>query len=1164
MSTPRTSLFSRLFRRTTKTIRNPKPNGTRLGVHQLEDRHMLAAVLSASLDLAENILRVEGTDGADDIQIYQPGNGAISINDVQIAVTDLDGNTTMEGSVPEDQVARIEVTALGGDDSIYIGNGGIPAPIPLAIDAGDGNDTIYVQTGGATIDAGAGNDTVYAGDGNTTIYAGDGDDVIYGNVGDDYIECGAGNDVVYAGLGNDTVDGQDGNDIIWGGSASATDDGDGNDYLDGGDGDDGIAGEGGADTIIGGAGNDDLTGCGGDRSIPDAGNYIDGGDGDDRIEGGSGDDTLYGGEGDDYFIAGGGVNRLEGGGGTNTYADTAGLDVIVDPVLTNGLAMTQVVRDKWADLGGADGFLGQPTADDAAAAGGDREATFEGGSVYTTPSGDTWAVSSAIQAKYDGLGGADSYLGQPTADETDAPGGGRIAAFTGGSIFYTNADDAQLVSSASAATAAIKAKYLSLGGAGGFLGKPTGAETDALNGGRMQAYQGGRIYFSLASGGAWSIHGAILDKYNATVSMTDAYGKSVQGILGLPTSDEITLSTGVWVNHFQHGDIYARSGVGVYAVYGAIWDEYNATASLKDAYGTNVQTILKLPSSDEVWTANGGRVVHFQGGDIYANLGVRAFTLYGAIKNEYNATASMKDAYGKKVQDILGLPTSEDVPTSTSGRVVHFQHGDIYANLGVGAFTLYGAIKDDYNATASMMDVSGKWVQDILGLPTSEELSVAGGGRVVHFKSGDIYANLGVGAFALYGHIKDKWASLGGAQGLLGLPTSDVFTTADGSQVSNFQGGTISWRADVGYHLGFNRNQVIWGIKKSEADGKMDAGEFSYFKSIATDPQIFVDAATRNLLYKMIVGDPANATSRVGADPTFGYYSVGNIPATGASAWQVDTLEKKWFEGLDRPYTGATDGSTVYAYAKVEGNLFGPNGPDVQDMDQGADGDCYFIAALGAVALKHPDIIRNMFTDNGDGTFTVRFFNNGQPQYVTVDRYVPVAPNGALVYAGNSRFATLNDPAHPESQPIWAILAEKAFAQLDQSGWVVDGDKTNSYNGILGSKDGGLNGGFSSGSLGYITGLSANSDFQPDDRLELKTSVQRDFRLGRAIVVSTLSDGVNVPELAPDHEYVVEGCDASGITVINPWGHDNLNGNAFTYLSWGQFMSNFDLEDSIA
>jgi hypothetical protein len=60
-------------------------------------------------------------------------------------------------------------------------------------------------------------------------------------------------------------------------------------------------------------------------------------------------------------------------------------------------------------------------------------------------------------------------------------------------------------------------------------------------------------------------------------------------------------------------------------------------------------------------------------------------------------------------------------------------------------------------------------------------------------------------------------------------------------------------------------------------------------------------------------------------------------------------------------------------------------GPQITDVHQGRIGDCYFLSALGEVALQNPTAIRNMFTYNGNGTYTVRLFDGTTPKYVTVD-----------------------------------------------------------------------------------------------------------------------------------------------------------------------------------
>ena len=79
-------------------------------------------------------------------------------------------------------------------------------------------------------------------------------------------------------------------------------------------------------------------------------------------------------------------------------------------------------------------------------------------------------------------------------------------------------------------------------------------------------------------------------------------------------------------------------------------------------------------------------------------------------------------------------------------------------------------------------------------------------------------------------------------------------------------------------------------------------------------------------------------------------------------------------------------------------------------------GDCYFISSLGTIAKSNPAAIENMFINNGDETYTVRFYTGtygsttnsdgsindgftngvGTADYVTVNTMLPTY-NGTLV-----------------------------------------------------------------------------------------------------------------------------------------------------------------------
>ena len=94
---------------------------------------------------------------------------------------------------------------------------------------------------------------------------------------------------------------------------------------------------------------------------------------------------------------------------------------------------------------------------------------------------------------------------------------------------------------------------------------------------------------------------------------------------------------------------------------------------------------------------------------------------------------------------------------------------------------------------------------------------------------------------------------------------------------------------------------------------------------------------------------------------------------------------------------GSDHPQSDYAYRYFAGSLFVGN-PAYTDSAQGYLGDCYFIASLDTIAKSSPTAIQNMFVDNGDNTWTVRYYCNGAADYVTVDRYLPTYSNYA-VYA---------------------------------------------------------------------------------------------------------------------------------------------------------------------
>jgi hypothetical protein len=188
----------------------------------------------------------------------------------------------------------------------------------------------------------------------------------------------------------------------------------------------------------------------------------------------------------------------------------------------------------------------------------------------------------------------------------------------------------------------------------------------------------------------------------------------------------------------------------------------------------------------------------------------------------------------------------------------------------------------------------------------------------------------------------------------------------------------------------------------------------------------------------------------VNFSPANEYYQGQPLLATGRlGAGNLDTvlqdLVGKWFLGEDLPdFTLALQNAGVTAsvqYETAQGQLFGPNGPSPNDIAQGVIGDCYFMSALGEVALQSPQTIQDMFIDNGDGTDTVRFYeydatnNFWQADYVTVNLELPVRQaNGKFVFADRNQDGTPITYGD-KNAILWPALAEKAYAQLVAEGW---------------------------------------------------------------------------------------------------------------------------------
>ncbi|MGI8752093.1 MAG: GDSL-type esterase/lipase family protein [Acidimicrobiales bacterium] len=262
-----------------------------------------------------------------------------------------------------------------------------------------------------------------------------------------------------------------------------------------------------------------------------------------------------------------------------------------------------------------------------------------------------------IVDRYQSLGGASSFLGNPIGPEQPA-GAGRSQMYQGGAIFWSPASGAYEVHGI------ILGHYLALGGPASILGFPTSDESPSANGGRLNTFQNGNLYWSPPTGG-FEVHGAILGHYLALGGPA--------GALGYPTSDESASANAGRLNTFQNGNLYWSPPSGAFEVHGAILGHYLALGG--------PAAVLGYPTSDETPTrGQGGRFNSFQGGVIDWSPATGAYEVQGLILARYLSLGS--------TASFLGFPTSDEFPIGSAGRQSNFQYAYIFFSFTTGAITV--------------------------------------------------------------------------------------------------------------------------------------------------------------------------------------------------------------------------------------------------------------------------------------------------------------------------------------------------------------------------------------------------------------------------------------------------------------------------------------------
>ena len=319
-----------------------------------------------------------------------------------------------------------------------------------------------------------------------------------------------------------------------------------------------------------------------------------------------------------------------------------------------------------------------------------------------------------------------------------------------------------------------------------------------------------------------------------------------------------------------------------------------------------------------------------------------------------------------------------------------------------------------------------------------------------------------------------------------------------------------------------SRLEMIQILRSVGTDGVVGADELTDLRLlVSSNSNFLMPSYVRELAKDVVNSNPANAK--------FLGQTAGNL-SVGSSATLLNNLVDKWFLGADLPLI---TGSGI-TYQTANGVLFSGT-PSRNDARQGYLGDCYFLASITSIADQTAAAIQNMFLDNGDGTFTVRFFGSLAADYVTVNKRLPGLANGTLAYSG------LGLSLSSTSTSLWVALAEKAYAQWNETGQS-GRDGTNSYAGI----EGGWMSNVNRQVLGYA---SSNYAVSTSSASHLASQLSG----GRAVTIGTKASVSN--GLVGSHAYIVTGYNSGTGTfdLFNPWGNTHPGP-----LTWSQIQANCD------
>lgn len=203
---------------------------------------------------------------------------------------------------------------------------------------------------------------------------------------------------------------------------------------------------------------------------------------------------------------------------------------------------------------------------------------------------------------------------------------------------------------------------------------------------------------------------------------------------------------------------------------------------------------------------------------------------------------------------------------------------------------------------------------------------------------------------------------------------------------------------------------------------------------------------------------------------------------------------------------------------------------ELNDVTQGQTGDCFLLAGIGAIAKRHPENVRDIIKDRGNGNFGVRLYNL-KADFTTYEE-TTITVDGKLIGEGHAKYGDVAKLDGKEQKEAWTVLIEKAYIQ-GNIGSYTDAGKGGSVREVM------------TALTGRPAETKLNANLSADDFSKLLKS-------NRAIVLSTPDKTSEITNgkmrgkfqeygLVENHAYVLQEVKTNDkgkevAVLYNPWG----------------------------